>query len=87
MAPMKLIIDEIRIRATNEGFTQFHLGGGLGGSSEDSLFRFKSAFSNTYNDFYLWKYIVNKDTYDNIIQKSGITGYNEYFPLYRYKLQ
>ena len=42
---IKLIIDEMRIRATQEGYKYLNLGGGVG-SQKDSLLHFKSKFSN-----------------------------------------
>ena len=44
IAPTKLLIDEMRIRATQENYKYFNLGGGYGGH-DDSLLRFKLSFS------------------------------------------
>lgn len=86
--PIKLIIDEMRIKSTEEGFKYFNLGGGLG-SKEDSLFRFKSGFSKDFRVFKTWKYIVNKEaykaqTYDVLGQDFDLSTI-EYFPAYRLK--
>lgn len=83
LMPTKLLIDEMRIIATLKGLKFFNLGGGLGGSDEDSLFNFKSSFSKDFKDFNLWKYIVNQEVYDELVLKKGITEEMEYFPLYR----
>lgn len=84
--PKKLIIDEMRIKATIEGYTYFNLGGGLG-SREDSLFRFKSGFSNDFREFKIWKYIVNEDAYKALTYKMLGEDFDsnntDYFPLYR----
>ncbi|WP_299531857.1 GNAT family N-acetyltransferase [Ulvibacterium sp.] len=86
--PIKLIIDEMRIKVTNEGYTYFNLGGGLG-SREDSLFRFKSGFSKDFREFKIWKYIVDEEAYRELSstmlngQINGNTS--NYFPLYRLK--
>ena len=58
--PIKLIIDEMRMQYTDEGYKYLNLGGGKG-SIEDSLFRFKSSFSKNFKTFKIWKYIVNKN--------------------------
>ncbi|MEA2105563.1 MAG: GNAT family N-acetyltransferase [Bacteroidota bacterium] len=81
--PMKLILDETRINSSNNNFKYFHLGGGVG-SKEDSLFKFKSGFSDRYDQFKLWKYIVNPEIYNSLVdkRKEKIEDYN-YFPLYR----
>ena len=70
LMPTKLIIDEMRIEATDKGHEIFNLGGGLGASGNDSLFRFKSSFSNDYRAFCLWKFVINREAYDNICIKN-----------------
>tara|TARA_R110002049_G_scaffold116271_3_gene268722 strand:- start:1227 stop:3326 length:2100 start_codon:yes stop_codon:yes gene_type:complete len=81
--PTKLLIDEMRIIATQRGQKYFNLGGGLGGRDDDSLFHFKSLFSKDFKDFNLWKLIVNQDVYDDLVAKKGINKKTDYFPLYR----
>jgi len=82
LAPANVFLDEMRILATDEGHKFFNLGGGLGGQ-EDSLFAFKSSFSNDYKDFKVWKYIVDDEVYSEL-SKSKMQGGNEgFFPLYR----
>lgn len=87
--PVKLMIDEMRIIATQEKYTYFNLGGGVG-SKEDSLFRFKSNFSKDFRAFKVWKYIVNKKIYDEqVLRKqqnpcaSFLEHCNNFFPGYR----
>lgn len=84
LTPMKLILDEIRIKATNRGLKYFHLGGGVG-SAEDSLFRFKSGFSDTFHTFSVWKWIVDEAEYQQLIglQFGNDKIISDYFPLYR----
>ncbi|WP_299122815.1 peptidoglycan bridge formation glycyltransferase FemA/FemB family protein [uncultured Winogradskyella sp.] len=89
--PIKLIIDEMRIRSTHEGYKYFNLGGGKD-SKEDSLFKFKSGFSKNFRDFKIWKYVVNESVYRELTKKhlgkDSVTDlYNkEFFPAYRKKL-
>ncbi len=81
--PVKMLIDEMRILATNKGYKYLNLGGGLG-SKEDSLLRFKKSFSKELETFSLWKYIVNVDAYNKLSSKNEVTNTN-YFPAYRSK--
>ena len=84
--PIKLLIDEMRIIGTQENYSYFNLGGGLG-SKEDSLFYFKSGFSNRTVPFKVWKYMVNQNIYDRLVQQRNDIQYSEeslqYFPSYR----
>ncbi|MBT8181746.1 MAG: GNAT family N-acetyltransferase [Eudoraea sp.] len=86
---IKLLIDEMRIRATKENYNYLNLGGGVG-TKEDSLFYFKAGFSKDYKTFKLWKYIVNERVYEELDlkkhQKDFATVFkssHEYFPSYR----
>mgnify|MGYP000636576105 CR=1 FL=1 len=81
--PVKMLIDEMRILATNKGYKYLNLGGGLG-SKEDSLLRFKKSFSKELETFSLWKYIVDVDAYNKLSSKNEVTNTN-YFPAYRSK--
>lgn len=78
--PMKLILDEARLRGNHSPANSLHLGGGVGGSDDDSLFRFKSAFSKNLNQFSVWKYLVNKVVYRELNEGKEDNGF---FPLYR----
>ncbi|KSA14301.1 peptidoglycan bridge formation glycyltransferase FemA/FemB family protein [Maribacter dokdonensis] len=91
--PIKLIIDEMRLKSVEEGYTYLNLGGGRGGSNEDSLFRFKSGFSKDFKNFKLWKFVVNEEAYEKLtidhlnkypgIDKNDIS----FFPKYRAVIQ
>lgn len=86
--PIKLLIDEMRLRATAENYTYFNLGGGLG-VREDSLFRFKASFSKDLRPAKFWKYIVNRQVYDELVSLSKkeafdkVTEETDFFPAYR----
>ncbi|WP_431124033.1 GNAT family N-acetyltransferase [Flagellimonas flava] len=85
--PVKLLIDEMRIRGTHEKYRYFNLGGGVG-SKEDSLFYFKSGFSKDTFPFRVWKYTVNKEIYQELVeQKNGLMYCDNldlrFFPQYR----
>jgi len=87
--PIKLIIDEIRIKSTLDGYKYLNLGGGKG-SEEDSLFKFKSGFSKDFKTFKVWKHIVDEKTYRNLTNNRLETPlaenddlYSGFFPAYR----
>ena len=90
--PIKLLIDEMRLMATAENYTYFNLGGGLG-VREDSLFNFKASFSKDLKPAGFWKYIVNKEVYDDLVAQSKKGhelkehGETDYFPTYRQKIK
>jgi len=83
IAPSRLLLDEMRINGTDEGYTYFNLGGGYK-SQEDALFVFKSSFSNDHRGFKVWTYIVNNDKYAELTQKFK-AGNMDFFPAYRAK--
>lgn len=48
------------------GVKQFHLGGGYNSDPDNSLFKFKKAFSPICRDFYIGKMIFDKEIYEQI---------------------
>jgi len=83
LTPIRVLIDEMRIRGTQQGYKYFNLGGGLG-SSEDSLFNFKASFSKDFKDFEIWKYIIDPEKYNQLVEQFSDKTKNEnFFPLYR----
>ncbi len=81
LAPANVFLDDMRIRATEEGYKIFNLGGGLG-SKEDSLFDFKASFSKDHREFKVWKYIADQKIYDQLTEKNGAVQ-EGFFPAYR----
>lgn len=86
--PMKLIIDEARKVGVDKGLRHLHLGGGVGGSDDDPLFRFKSGFSKNFKQFSVWRYIVCEKTYLYLVNKrfNHQIPVSSFFPLYRLNL-
>jgi Acetyltransferase (GNAT) domain len=88
-APTKLILDEARIWAYNQGAHVLHLGGGQG--KEDSLFQFKAGFSDRRHDFAIWRWVVRPDVYAQLVdardqaerQQGRQLGGADFFPRYR----
>lgn len=82
-SPSKLLTDEISIIGRQLGMKYFHLGGGLGGR-EDSLFKFKSRFSNLFLEDCTWKFVSDTFIYNDLVKQSKNDLNINYFPLYRY---
>jgi len=87
--PIKLVIDRMRVKSTNDGYKYLNLGGGRS-CKQDSLFTFKSSFSKHYMPFKLWKFIVNEEAYEFLVNKQKQIEANvdfeidkEFFPAYR----
>jgi len=84
LSPIRLLIDEMRLMASQENYTYFNLGGGLG-NEDDDLFRFKSSFSKSFKPFEVWKYIVNSEVYDSLVNEHKAQDNDpDFFPLYRF---
>ncbi len=86
MTPVRLLIDKTRIQGTEDGYTYFNLGGGLGGK-ENPLLQFKSSFSKDFKTFKVWKYIVNEEVYGQLCNantKLQSAKDVDFFPKYRY---
>ncbi|TKB97943.1 GNAT family N-acetyltransferase [Pedobacter cryophilus] len=81
-SPSKLLTDEISIIGREMGAKYFHLGGGLRGQN-DSLFIFKSYFSNLFLEDHIWCYIVDDERYQAIVNEKNINVDDGFFPLYR----
>lgn len=90
LAPTKLLIDTVRMWAAERGNHTFHLGGGVG-AREDSLFHFKSGFSDRRHMFAVWRWIVLPEVYEHLCETKaewnrghGLeTTSADYFPAYR----
>jgi len=78
-SPLKVLIDEARKRAIEEGCAYFHLGGGYGGM-DDHLFVFKSRLTTVRYSFKTFRWIINQKHYNLLSkEKKDVT----FFPLYR----
>ncbi len=51
------------------GVKKFHLGGGTSSSPDDSLYKFKKAFSSNEKQFYIGKEIINSEIYNEFCNK------------------
>lgn len=83
VTPMKLILDEARLIANKLELDFLHLGGGVGGSDDDSLFKFKSGFSDYQCQFQIWQMIIDSEKYKELVIKNNSDATSNFFPLYR----
>ncbi|HKG05956.1 MAG TPA: GNAT family N-acetyltransferase [Pedobacter sp.] len=83
-SPSKMLTDYISIIGRDASANVFHLGGGVGGR-RDSLFTFKSYFSDQEIEDRIWCYINDKKTYDALVQEysNNLADSTGYFPAYR----
>lgn len=81
VAPSRLLLDEMRLQGTAQGYTYFNLGGGYNGKN-DALYSFKSSFSEDIKTFKVWQHIANKKVYDELSKKVN-TSDSSFFPAYR----
>jgi hypothetical protein len=91
LAPMKLLVDEVRLWAVSQGHRVFHLGGGTTSSPDDSLLYFKRGFSDRVHDFRVWRWILSPDRYEQLCRDKAdwnlrhghtVTA-DHFFPAYR----
>ncbi|BDB26077.1 GNAT family N-acetyltransferase [Cupriavidus sp. P-10] len=83
--PSKIMLHAIRQWGREQGHRYYHLGGGLGGSAEDSLFRFKRGFSPDTHVFCTQRVVVDPDRYQALCgdTPSVLEDLSGFFPAYR----
>jgi len=92
LRPSNLLMWEVALWAKRNGFLRFHLGGGVTSSATDSLFQFKSGFSDRYAALYSYQRVHNREIYEylcslkrNHERMKGESNDSDYFPFYRRK--
>jgi hypothetical protein len=87
VSPPKLLIDELTVMGRELGYEYLNLGGGLN-FKEDTLYYWKTGFSNFSLDFNSWRFVANKTVYNSLLAERGIAEELDidFFPLYRYQL-
>ena len=91
LSPMALIFDTVRLWANDVGGRVLHLGGGVGGAKDDSLFHYKAGFSDRRHNFATWRWIVGPEIYRALCERRArmneLQGLepasSDYFPAYR----
>ena len=88
LAPTNLLLYEAALWGAKQGFTLFHLGGGVG-SGEDNLYKFKAAFNrNSDYQFSIGQEVFNLGMYNQLLdwrkeKEPDFICDESYFPAYR----
>jgi len=86
LAATNLLLYEAACWGCENGYTWFHLGGGLG-SKEDNLYKFKKAFNKSSKTYFsIGKKIFDQEKYDKLLKlrfDNKEIGELNYFPEYR----
>src|ERR1019366_3194333 len=61
LAPMKLLVDEVRLWSASQGLRVLHLGGGATADPDDPLLYFKRGFSDRQHEFAVWRWVVSSE--------------------------
>jgi Acetyltransferase (GNAT) domain len=91
LAPMKLLLDEVRLWATGQKLRVLHLGGGVTSCPDDSLFAFKKGFSDRIHEFATWRWVVFPTVYQRLCEAKvrlderhqSHAAHPHFFPVYR----
>lgn len=67
-SPFNFLLHYVRLWAKERGNRYMHIGGGVGGSQNDSLYRFKSGFSRQRHNWQILRLIADKEKYDCLLQ-------------------
>ncbi|MCW2546243.1 MAG: family N-acetyltransferase [Mycobacterium sp.] len=68
-SPSHLMIHSIAQWARGRGNSIVHLGGGVGGAVDDSLFTFKAGFSHSRHPYRTLRLVANQERYDALTQE------------------
>ncbi len=90
-SPFNLLLHHARLWAKERGNEYLHIGGGLGGSTEDSLFTFKSGFSRQKHNFLTLRLISDSEKYLHLVESrakalnsdTNTILQSDFFPAYR----
>jgi hypothetical protein len=86
LRPSKLMMDTAWRWAQRRGNRSFHLGGGLGGSAEGSLFHFKAGFSPLRHPFRTARLVLDAPAYEELcapLVGAPQADHSGFFPAYR----
>lgn len=90
-SPFNLLLHHARLWAKSRGNQFLHIGGGVGGTTEDKLFIFKSGFSRQRHPFYTLRLVIDENKYNYLINLRSKTlkiepsklSTSNFFPTYR----
>lgn len=91
-SPFNFLLHHVRLWAKERGNKYLHLGGGIGGSNSDSLYKFKSGFSKQRHTFLTLRLITDEEKYHYLVDlKAKALNIQPkqllesgFFPAYRY---
>lgn len=85
LSAVKLVVAEVALWGARHGARWLHLGGGVGGSDSDGVYRFKRGFSDLVHTFRTMRLIVMPDRYDALCERRGDSALPaaNFFPHYR----
>lgn len=91
LAPMKLLVEDVRLWANRRGLQIFHIGGGTTSRMDDPLLHFKLGFSSRVHEFAVWRWVLSPAIYQELCAaKSQWNGQHAlcitqtaFFPQYR----
>ena len=95
LSPAKLLFHHTHAWARDCGSRYLHFGGGRGGRDGDTLFRFKTLFSNLTFPFYTGRWILNEARYGELLRANrdqtnplfeNDSTTEEFFPRYRTRI-
>ena len=94
LGPVKILLEGARAWAKSRGNTVLHLGGGHAGAA-DSLFQFKAGFSRCRHQFFVWRAVLDRASYDllaeararHCTQHQLVSSCPYFFPQYRQPLE
>jgi hypothetical protein len=81
--PAKLMFERICHWGQARGNSTFHLGSGLGGRDDNSLFHFKAGFSDRRHPFHTWRAVVDERAYRALLPAGAADNRLGFFPAYR----
>jgi len=87
-SPTKIMVDwAARHWAKEPGQKYLHVGGGVGGSAEDSLFAFKAGFARHRADFFTYRMVLDPPKYQQLTARwreagGQVEDAGTFFPLY-----
>jgi hypothetical protein len=79
----KLLYHEVRLWGRDRGNVIHHLGGGLGGAADDSLFAYKAAFAAGRHDYHTWRLVTDPAMFEKLTTTPLPEALTGRFPPYR----
>ncbi|RUT03099.1 hypothetical protein DSM106972_054070 [Dulcicalothrix desertica PCC 7102] len=91
-SPFNLLLHHARLWAKERGNEYLHIGGGIGGSTTDSLHTFKSGFSRQRHQFSTLRLVTDEEKFIHLVELRAKALENQpetllksgFFPAYRY---